>query len=127
FSQKLPAALFSIPAFARHFELGASPENRSLRRGIESFRIEHGPLVMVAQEDHGTLHDQINTFTRIRTVADDVAQAINDFDLVLFNVGEDRLKRFEVAMDIADEGLHGMDLRGMKPCGPFPLPRGLFP
>ena len=60
---------------------------------------------MVSQKAKITrAHDPIDTFARIRTVADDVAQAIDFGDTLLANVGQHGFQRFEVCVNIANDG-----------------------
>src|SRR5271154_6149137 len=96
---------------ARHSQLRSRPKDRPFRGGIESFRVEHCPLVVIAQEHDLALHHQVDAFARIGTVADDIAQAISFLDVVLGNVGQDGLEGFEVAVDVADKRLHAADLQ----------------
>ena len=66
---------------------------------------------MISQQAHGAVgHDQVDTFARVRTVADDITQAINFFDPELLDLAEDGLQRFEIAVDVADEGFQGSKL-----------------
>ena len=60
---------------------------------------------MVAQQaDPRPLDHQVQAFARVRPVADNVAQAENFFHALLAHVGEHRLERFQVAVNIADDG-----------------------
>jgi hypothetical protein len=51
------------------------------------------------------LHHQIKAFTRIGAVTDDIAQANDLIDFLGRNIDQDRIQRFEVAVNIADECL----------------------
>ncbi len=48
-AQELPAALIVVSIGGR-FELLARPEDRPLRADVEPVRVEHRPLVVVAQQ-----------------------------------------------------------------------------
>src|SRR5262249_18458810 len=67
------------------------------------------------------LHHQVDTFARVGSVADDVAEAIDLGDVVFVNVPQDGLEGFQVTVYIADDGLHAWLSRG---CGDAP---GLAP
>ena len=97
-------------------QLGGS-KNGALGRGVEPFGVEHGALVMVAEQHDLALHDQIDAFARVRAIADNVAEAINLADVVRLDVGQDRLQRFQVAMDIADNRLHARPHAGDRRTG----------
>ncbi len=117
FGQELPASLFFLPVFADGFELRARPENGTFGGWIEAVRIEHGPLVVIAQQHHLALHDQVDAFARIGTVADDVAQTINLGNIVFVDIVQNGGEAFQIAVDIADEGFHedhSLPLRRMK-------------
>ncbi len=87
------------------FQLGPRPEDGPLGLGIEAVRIEHGSLIVIAEQDDLAFHGQIDAFARIGPVADDVAEAINLGDILRCNVLEHRLEGLEVAVDVADEWL----------------------
>ena len=110
-------------AILLRFSMGASscgtgPEDGPLGRRIEAFRIEHGALIVIAQEDDLAFHDQIDALARIGPVADDVAQAIDFGDVLRFDVLEHRLQGLEIAVDIADDGFH--DHSPLHPSRPLP-------
>ena len=48
--------------------------------GVEAFGVEHGPLVVVAQQDDLAVHDQVDALARVGAVADDVAEAVDLVD-----------------------------------------------
>ena len=88
------------------FELIARPEDGALGRLVEAIGIEHGALVVVAEQDHFAGHDPIDAFARIGTVTDDVAEAVDLGDVELRDVCEDGLESFQVTVNVADDGLH---------------------
>ena len=103
-TQKIPAAVDRRPVALRVFQLIARPKNRPLGAGVESFRIEQRPLIVVSQQaDAGLLDHQVQAFARVRPIADDVAQAEDFFHALLAHVGEHRLECFQVAVNIADD------------------------
>src|SRR5262249_59564513 len=69
-------------------------------------RVEDGPLVVVAQKGELAVHRQVQALARVGAVADHVAEAVDGFHVVLDDVVEHRLQRFEVAVDVAEDGLH---------------------
>ena len=72
--------------------------------GVESFRIEQGPLVVIAQQADLALHDHVDALAGIGAVADQVAEAVDLGDSLAADVGKHGLEGLEVAVDIADEG-----------------------
>ena len=110
--EELPAAFARGLVLRSAFELFARPENRPLRRRVKSLGVEHGALVVIAQQHHLALHDEIDALARIGAIADHVSETIDLGYRVLFDVFEDRLKSLKVAMDIADDCLHTWPSRG---------------
>ena len=72
----------------------------------EAVRVEHGPLIVVAQEDHLALHDQIDAFAGIGAVADDVAKTIDFGHIVFVDIVQNGSEAFQIAVDIADKRFH---------------------
>ena len=90
---------------ARLLQLVARPKDGPLGARVESFGIEQRPLVVIAQQaDAARLDHQIEAFTRVGPVTDNVAQAEDFFDALRADVGEHGLERFQVAVNIADNG-----------------------
>ena len=85
-------------------QLGASPENGPLRAGVEAFGIKQGALIVIAQQANLALHDQVDAFAGVGTIAHQVAKAVNLGNSLTADVGEDGPEGFEVAMDVADKG-----------------------
>ena len=106
FGEELPASFAGVAAFAGRFQLIAGPEDGPFGGRIEAFGVEHGSLIVIAEEDDLAFHDQIDAFAGVGAVADDIAEAIDFADVVLLDVFEDSLEGFQVAMNIADDGLH---------------------
>src|SRR5207253_8438822 len=77
FREELPAFFLEFAALVGGFKLFAGPEDGLLGGQVETFGIEHGALVVIAQEDHLAFHDQIDAFARIRSVAHDVAETVD--------------------------------------------------
>jgi hypothetical protein len=65
---------------------------------------------VVAQQDDFARAHHVDAFARIRSIADDVAQAIGVGDVVLLDIREHGLERFEIAVDIADQRFHELGL-----------------
>jgi hypothetical protein len=114
FAEEIPAGIDLCSGADAIIELVTGPVNRSQRHVVEPIGIEQGRLVVIAQ-DHpfAARHDQIKALARIRSVANDVTQAIDLRDILGFNVGQHRLERLEVAVDVADQSsLHEVPLDG---------------
>src|SRR5262249_24103714 len=79
-------------------------------RRIETFRIEHGALVVVAQQHDLAIHDEIDALPGIGAIAHNVSQAVDLLDALLFDVFQDGLQGLQIAMDIADYRLHAVVL-----------------
>ncbi len=60
------------------------------------------PLIVISQQAYRALHHQIDALARVRTIADNIAQAIHFRDALLTNISAP-LEGFEVAMDVADQ------------------------
>src|SRR5207237_64974 len=104
--EEVPAPLAHRAVLAGHFELRPRPEDGALGGPVEPLGVEHGALVVVAQQDHLALHHQVDALARVRAVADDVPEAEDLRDVVLVDVLQDRLEGLVVAVDVADDGLH---------------------
>lgn len=64
--------------------------------------------VEIPQDDAWKLHDSLQSLTRIRAVADDVAETVDLINLVRFYVLKDRFQGFKIPVDVADDcRLHG--------------------
>src|SRR5262249_36052778 len=104
--QELPALLPRLPALCARLQLRSRPQYRSLGGAVEALGVEHGSLVVVAQQDHLAAHDGVDALARVGAVADHRAEAVDVGDGVLVYVSQDGLERFVVTMDVADDGLH---------------------
>ena len=123
FGEKLPAPFAGWRDLAGVFELIAGPEDGTLGRWIEAIRIEHGALIVIAEQDDLALHHEIDALARVGAVADHVAEAVDFGNSLFFNILEDGLQRLKVAVDIANDRLHAW-LSGCSsaaPGGPLPL------
>src|SRR5262249_47616112 len=108
--QELPAALLGHLVIDGVFELAAGPEDGPLGGRGEAVRVEHGALIVVAEQHDAAAHDEIDTLAGVWAVADHVAKAIDIIDLLLLDVLEDGLKRLKVAVNVADDCLHALTL-----------------
>ena len=77
---------------------------------IEPIRIEHGALVVIAQQHELGIHDKVDALARIRTVTDDVAQAINLSNSQRFNIRQHGLESLQITVDVANDRLHAKGL-----------------
>ncbi len=104
--EELPAGVRRRAVGERLVQLRPRPHGRALGHRIEVHRIEEDGLVVIAHENKAAAHDLIQTFARVRSVADHVAQAVDRLDRLTGDVRKHRVQRFEVAVDIADDGFH---------------------
>ena len=101
--------------------VGVEPLARPLggrpRVGIEPVELEsarHGMLVVAADDLLTALADEIDTGGGIGAVTNDVPQA-EDGVAAVGGVGEDGAKRFQVSMDIREDGVpHGRGVRTLR-------------
>jgi len=101
FAEEVPAS-FGTGA-GRAFEDGAGPEDGPFCGGVEANGVEECGLVVVAEQAHLEVHDEVDAFGRIGAIANDIAEAVDFCDALTANIGEDRLERFEVSVDVADQ------------------------
>jgi hypothetical protein len=59
---------------------------------------------MISEQAEVELASLIDALARIRAIANDVAEAIDLFNTLIVNVGEHRLERFQVSVNVADDG-----------------------
>jgi len=114
FGEEFPAAFARGAILAWDLELRARPENRFLGRLVKTIGIEHRALIVIAEQNDFAAHHQIDTLSWIRTVTNDIAEAVNLLDVVLFDILEHSLECFEVAMDVADDCLHAVTPPGER-------------
>ena len=82
----------------------ASPINGLQSDGIETIGIEQCGLVVIAKNRQvGFVDDQVQAFARVRSVADDIAQANNSIDLLSRDVSKHCSQCFEIAVDVANQ------------------------
>ena len=84
----------------RKAELLLGPVDGRLGLGIESNRAKQNSLLVVTHEIQATLAGHEDTFTRIGTIADDIAQAVNVLASLLFNICQYCFKSSLVRMNI---------------------------
>src|SRR5262249_5228906 len=113
--QELPALLPGLPALGGGLELSTGPEDGPLGGAVEPLGVEHGPLVVVAQQDHLALHHQVDALQGVGAVADHVPKAVDVANVVPVDVSQDRLEGLEVAMNVTDYRLHAWLSRVVAP------------
>src|SRR4030095_4712771 len=87
------------------------PHDGPLGGRVEPVRIEQRPLIVVAKQDQLAVHHQVDALARGRDVPDHVPEAIHPIiDLLSLDVVQHGLEGFQVAVDIADNGLHAWTL-----------------
>ena len=87
-----------------HFELIAGPKDGPLGAAGKAFRVIEGALVVVAEDRLVEAENAVDAFPRVRTVADNIAQAVNTIDAFAGDVRQDGLKGLQIGVDIADDG-----------------------
>ena len=108
FTEEVPKARILLRILSRVLQLFPRPENGAFRTGVKAFRIEYSALIVVADQTGIALHDQIDTFARVRTVSDDIPEAVNLVDLLLSDIFQNRLEALEITVNVADQcTLHG--------------------
>jgi len=84
--------------------LVARPKDRSFRPGVKTLGIEHGTLIVIAQQTNlAVLNDVVQALTRVRAIADNIPQTKDLVDVLLGDMFLHRLERFEIAVDVADD------------------------
>ena len=101
FAEEVPPLGVIDGTAAGHFQLFASPKNGSFGTRVEAFGVEQGTLIVVSQDTKFAFHDTVDALAWIGTVADDVAQAKDFVNPLLFDVSQHNLQCFQVAVDIA--------------------------
>ena len=96
---------FAILGIVGTFQLFTSPENRPFSSLIEAFRVAKGTHVMIAQKtDLAIRHDQVEALSWVRTISDNVAEAMNHLDALGTDIRENDLQSFQVPVNVADDG-----------------------
>ena len=88
-------------------QLGARPVDGFGGVGIETFQmVVGGAVFVVVALDAGDVHvaDDLEAFLGIGVVADDVAEADVMRGLLLFGVRQNGVERFQIAVNVSDDG-----------------------
>jgi hypothetical protein len=102
-AEEVPAAIDLFATAASVFQLVARPKDGSLRAAVESLRIEHRPLIVIAQQAHAaTLDHFVEAFARAGAIADDVSQTEDIVNFLFGDVRKHALQSFKVAVDVTD-------------------------
>lgn len=102
FTEVFPAFLVLGPVPV--FELFPGPEDRPFRPGVEPFRIEQGPLIVISQQAHRAVcHDGIDALPGIGAVSDDISKTENLGDVLSLDVGHDGFQSFQIAVYVTDD------------------------
>lgn len=105
FGQKIPPFGGTFDGLV--FQLLSRPEDCFFGAAAEAIRIKQGTVVMVPQQNHLKIFAGIDALARVGTVSNDIAKAENFIDLLIFDVGQHRSKRFNVSMKVADDSSFG--------------------
>ena len=109
----IPSAFPGQGGIAGQFQLGPRPHDGLFRSMVEPIRVKQCALIVIAEQYHLALHDQINALARVGSVTDHISQTIDLVDLLFLDIFQHRLKGFKVAVNIADNGLHATALPGL--------------
>jgi hypothetical protein len=83
--------------------LSTRPKNGSLGTAAETFRVKQGSLIVISQHADLELQGEVDAFTRIGAVSDDVAQAVDRIDLLRRDVRQYGSQRFQISVDVAND------------------------
>lgn len=104
FPEEVPPGVDLGGAAFATIQLVASPVDRAEGHGVEPVGVKQSRLVVVAQDGvFAPPHHQIQTLARIGSVPNDIAQAYDFLDTDRVDVLQNRLQRFEVPVDVADQ------------------------
>jgi hypothetical protein len=84
--------------------LRTGPKDRSFRSAAKSFRVKQHSLIMVAQQAFGEPHRLIDALAWLRSIPDDISQAIYFVAPPPHDIGHYRAQRQRIAMNVADNG-----------------------
>ena len=105
FGQKIPPLAGTFDGLV--FQLLSRPEDCLFGAAAETIRIKQGAVVMVPQQHHLKVFACLDALARVGTVSNDIAKAEDFIDLLIFDVGQNRSKRFNVSMNVADDSSFG--------------------
>src|SRR5439155_18081883 len=86
-------------------ELLAGPIDGPQGDGVEAVGIEERGLIVVAEDRHLALDDDlVEALARIGAVADNIAEAVHFANALRADVVENDAERFQIGMDVANQG-----------------------
>ena len=90
---------------AEILKLIACPENGLFRPDIETFRVEKRCLIVVSEQTNLCFfHHKVDALQRIGSVTDRITEAENFVNPMRFDVFQHRVKGFEIAVNVTDDG-----------------------
>ena len=102
-AEEVPPRVDGVAVSRGVLELVAGPEDGPFGPAVKTFRVEQRGLVVVAQQaELAVLDNEVQALAGVRPVADDVAEADDLVDALIANVGEHRLERLEIPVNVAD-------------------------
>jgi hypothetical protein len=101
FAQKVPPPIHLAGA-APHLQLFPSPLDGLQGDWVESIGIEHGRLIVVPQDHDLAFHHSVETFPGIRSITDNIPQAIYLADSLPLDVIQYCGQGFEITVDVAN-------------------------
>jgi hypothetical protein len=94
----------------------ARPEASLLRAAVDVKRLLKDSKVLISHYGGAAVvDDQVEAFHGVRPVSDNVAEADNVLDPTALDLGEDRGKRFEIAVNIGNDREHKPSPTGRIP------------
>ena len=84
------------------FELAACPKNGLFRCTAKSLGIKQGCLIVITEDTKVEFHDPVDTLTWIRTVSNDIAEAIDLLYPAVAYIFQHHFKCSEISVDITN-------------------------
>ena len=85
------------------FQLTPSPENSPLRPATESIGVKQRSVVMIPEQAKLKIEADIDTFSWIRAVTNDITKAKNSVDTLGSYIVKHRIQGFDVAVNVAQD------------------------
>jgi hypothetical protein len=90
----------------RGLEQASRPDNAPLSAGSEPLRVGENTLVVVAEQDDGHAHREIEALKGVGAVASSVTEVVDGRDPLPDHIGKDGLQGFQVGVCIAKDRFH---------------------
>lgn len=104
FAQEVPTTINHTDGARAIFETVARPINRSKGDRIETFWVEEGGLIVIAKDGDLTASNHfVQTLAWIWSIANNVAETVNLFDVLGSNIGQNDPQGVVIGMNITNE------------------------